>query len=230
MGALIDQVDEYYVRIRFDNALATAKTPIDITRIDVRSNSKSSILPNKSRLPSPIRTFKARRAPSPSTNTPCKTTTESRSICRFMICTSKGMRTGRSNYTPTTPATVIRSERTTRSNSIRRHRPPQRRLLHDLSGTPGRSDRFGANPAGGGRSNHQSRTAGTGRSARFLCQRKDAGRILSIAYAGKTYDNQGDNTKSTIHGATAKQKIALAFYEATNEMNGYYCGPFVDVQ
>lgn len=59
---------------------------------------------------------------------------------------------------------------------------------------------------------------------------KDAGRILSIAYAGKTYDNQGDNTKSTIHGATAKQKIALAFYEATNEMNGYYCGPFVDVQ
>ena len=34
MGALIDQVDEYYVRIRFDNALATAKTPIDITRID----------------------------------------------------------------------------------------------------------------------------------------------------------------------------------------------------
>ena len=81
------------------------------------SNSKSSILPNKSRLPSPIRTFKARRAPSPSTNTPCKTTTESRSICRFMICTSKGMRTGRSNYTPTTPATVIRSERTTRSNS-----------------------------------------------------------------------------------------------------------------
>ncbi len=35
---------------------------------------------------------------------------------------------------------------------------------------------------------------------------------------------------STIHGATAKQKIALAFYEATNEMNGYYCGPFVDVQ
>ena len=29
---------------------------------------------------------------------------------------------------------------------------------------------------------------------------KDAGRILSIAYAGKTYDNQGDNTKlSLIH-------------------------------
>ena len=47
MGALIDQVDEYYVRIRFDNALATAKTPIDITRIDSCSNSKSSILPNK---------------------------------------------------------------------------------------------------------------------------------------------------------------------------------------
>ena len=52
---------------------------------------------------------------------------------------------------------------------------------------------------------------------------KDAGRILSIAYAGKTYDNQGDNTKSTIHGATAKQKIALAFYEATNEMTVRRC-------
>lgn len=117
MGALIDQVDEYYVRIRFDNALATAKTPIDITRIDKLFELEIVDPAQQSRLPSPIRTFKARRAPSPSTNTPCKTTTESRSICRFMICTSKGMRTGRSNYTPTTPATVIRSERTTRSNS-----------------------------------------------------------------------------------------------------------------
>ena len=43
------------------------------------------------------------------------------------------------------------------------------------------------------------------------------------------YGNSGFRI-AVIIGAAAKQKIALAFYEATNEMNGYYCGPFVDVQ
>ncbi len=136
MGALIDQVDEYYVRIRFDNALATAKTPIDITRID-KLFELEIVDP-------------AQQKSVTVTNTDLQGATGTITLYKYALQDNyrisfhlqvhdmhlEGYADGAfelySYYSGN--SYTVGNERPGRT-PIRRYRPPQRRLLHDLSGT-----------------------------------------------------------------------------------------------
>ena len=231
MGALIDQVDEYYVRIRFDNALATAKTPIDITRID-KLFELEIVDP-------------AQQKSVTVTNTDLQGATGTITLYKYALQDNyrisfdlqvhdmhlEGYADGAFelySYYSGNSYTVGTNDPVELQSAVIDRRSDDYYTIY-LAPQAGLTDLEQIRQAEGVVTIKAAPQALDGLLVSFANE-KDAGRILSIAYAGKTYDNQGDNTKSTIHGATAKQKIALAFYEATNEMNGYYCGPFVDVQ
>ena len=230
-GALIDQVDEYYVRIRFDNALATAKTPIDITRID-KLFELEIVDP-------------AQQKSVTVTNTDLQGATGTITLYKYALQDNyrisfdlqvhdmhlEGYADGAFelySYYSGNSYTVGTNDPVELQSAVIDRRSDDYYTIY-LAPQAGLTDLEQIRQAEGVVTIKAAPQALDGLLVSFANE-KDAGRILSIAYAGKTYDNQGDNTKSTIHGATAKQKIALAFYEATNEMNGYYCGPFVDVQ
>lgn len=231
MGALIDQVDEYYVRIRFDNALATAKTPIDITRID-KLFELEIVDP-------------AQQKSVTVTNTDLQGATGTITLYKYALQDNyrisfdlqvhdmhlEGYADGAFelySYYSGNSYTVGTNDPVELQSAVIDRRSDDYYTIY-LAPQAGLTDLEQIRQAEGVVTIKAAPQALDGLLVSFANE-KDAGRILSIAYAGKTYDNQGDNTKSTIHGATAKQKIALAFYEVTNEMNGYYCGPFVDVQ
>ena len=229
MGALIDQVDEYYVRIRFDNALATAKTPIDITRIDklfeleiVDPAQQKSVTVTNTDLQG-------------ATGTITLYALQDNYRISFDLQVHDMHLEGYADgafelysYYSGNSYTVGTNDPVELQSAVIDRRSDDYYTIY-LAPQAGLTDLEQIRQAEGVVTIKAAPQALDGLLVSFANE-KDAGRILSIAYAGKTYDNQGDNTKSTIHGATAKQKIALAFYEATNEMNGYYCGPFVDVQ
>lgn len=230
MGELIDQVDEYYVRIRFDNSLAINKTPIDISRID-KLFELEIIDP-------------ARQEPLIITNTDLKGATVSVSLYKYAL---------QGNYRISLDLQIqdvhlevyangafnLYSYYSGNSYAIGANDPVElQSALVDRSNKELYTIYLA--PQAGLNNLEQIRQAegvvvikvapqALNGTVVYFINEKEVGRFLSIEYAGKTYDNQDSNTKSSVHGAIMKQKIALAFSETTTEMNGYYCGPFTDV-
>lgn len=232
MGDLIDQADDYHVRILFDNSIAAQKTPIDITQITDRfefeyydpAEGKSVLI----------------------SNTDLKGATGTVTLYKYALqgayrvaydlqidgMTFKAYADGdlelysyyHENFY------IIGTNDPAELQSAVIDRRDNKYYTIYLSPEAGLTTLEQIEQAEGTIAIKVSPLALQGES-RFFYQEKEQDRMFSISHNGKTYDNEDEsNRQSMVRGAIEGQKIALEFKETKGQLSGYYAGLFVDAE
>lgn len=231
MGDLIDQADDYHIRISFDENLARDKQRMDLSRIDKHFEfeyydpaTRRSVVVSNSDLNGATGTILLH-----------KYALQGLYLVEYDI-TVAGFRLNGFidgslklySYYKDNAYVLAREEPVALQSAVIDRRDKEYYTIY-LAPEAGLTELDRIKEAKGVVIIKASPLALTGDS-RYFYQEKDAGRTLSITFDGVCHDNQNpDRQQDMIRGAILGEKIALEFLEKGVSLEGYYGGRFTAI-